>query len=171
MSDILSQLKASGTSLRTVVIDGITVGLRILNDQDYLDADLAMLAFMKKMNVTFATESSETYEHEKSTQLLFRALVDPESGVRIAKTVTEIRDAISRDQKAYLISQYLEHERQCAPREETMPEEEFSALFESVKKKPEMMSLSDLSTETLKRLILSLANPPASSPKESGSTS
>lgn len=171
MSDILSQLKASGTLLRTVVIDGVAVGLRILNDQDYLDADLAMLAFMKKMNVAFATESSETYEHEKSTQLLFRALVDPDSGARIATNANEIRDAISRDQKAYLISEYLEHERQCAPREETMPEEEFSALFESVKKKPEMMSLNGLSTVTLKRLILSLASQPANSPRESGSTS
>lgn len=162
MSGLLAQLKASGSAIRVVVVTGISFGLRILNDQDYLDADLAALAFMKKNEVVFATESAETFEQEKATQLLFRALVNPETGVRAAKTSAEVRESLSRDQKAFLIKEYLEHERQCAPKEETMPEEEFAALLDSVKKKPERMSLSDLSTEALKRLILSLASPPAS---------
>jgi uncharacterized protein (UPF0276 family) len=160
--NLLAQLKASGGSIVTVELNGISVGLRILTDQDYLDADIAMLAFMKKVGVHFSTESAEAFEHEKSTQLLFRALVDPDSGEHVAKKIDEIRESISRDQKAYLIAQYLEHERQCSPREETMSDEDFVALLETVKKKPVATSLSGLNTVSLIRLILSLASQPTS---------
>lgn len=162
MTDILAQLKASGSTYKVVELGDVKLGLRILNDQDYLDADLATLAFMKAKGVQFATESAEAFEHEKSSQLLYRALVDPDNGERVAKVIDNIRSTFSRDQKAYLIGQYLEHERQCAPREETMPEEAFAALLEDVKKKPVVTSLNDLNTVTLKRLILSLASPPTS---------
>ena len=141
MSGLLTRLKTSGTAICSVQMKDVTLGLRILSDRDYLEADLAVLAFMKQQGVAFSAESADTFENEKSTQLLLRALVDPVS--------------------AYLIEQYLEHEKQCAPKEESMPEEEFVALLEEVKKKPGQTVLSGLNTVTLKKLILSLASPPA----------
>lgn len=161
MSGLLARLKTSGTAICSVQMKDVTLGLRILSDRDYLEADLAVLAFMKQQGVAFSAESADTFENEKSTQLLLRALVDPVSGDRLARDITDMREAISREQKAYLIEQYLEHEKQCAPKEESMPEEEFAALLEEVKKKPGQTVLSGLNTVTLKKLILSLASPPA----------
>lgn len=161
MSDILQKLKESGNARTVVALDGHSIGLRILNDEDYLEADFAVIARMKEKEIEFATESADAFEHEKSTQLLFRALVDPETGKPLSKSVTEIRKSLSREQKAYLINAYLEFEKERSPKEETMEESEFQALLEVVKKKPELTSLSDLNIATLKKLILSLASQPA----------
>ena len=162
MSDILEQLKNSANAIKEVSLNDVTIGLRILNEQDYLDASLAVNALMKAKDVIFGPETAEMFEDEKTCQLLLRAVVDPETQNPVTKNAKELRTILTREQRMFLTEEYLSFEKEHAPSERTMSEDEFAKLFEDVKKKPEMIDTQDLSTASLKRLITILASQPSS---------
>ncbi|MFA5826285.1 MAG: hypothetical protein WC825_09980 [Gallionellaceae bacterium] len=161
MSDLLDRLKAGKAAIGKVSLHGIQFGMRILSEQDYLSAGLAVEAAMKAAGIEFSTSSVELFEMEKSGQLLVRFLVDPVSGQPVAEDAESLRDSLSREEVAHLIEKYLEHERTVSPSERNMPEGELLKLFEAVKKTPETPLLNGLSSVTLRRLITILASPPS----------
>jgi len=161
MSGLLARLKAGRAAVGQVTVDGITFGLRLLTEQDYLAAQIATEAAMKEAGLELSVSTAEAFEAEKSSQLLVRALIDPETNTPVAETALALRSATYRDQQASLISAYLAHEKSYSPSERTLSDAELSELVEEVKKNPGMTSSSDLSTDTLKRLITALASPPA----------
>lgn len=162
MSDLLDRLKAGKSAIGKVTLNGVQFGLRILSEQDYLEAGIALETAMKEAGVEFSTSSVELFEMEKSGQLLLRFLVDPASGKAVAEDAESLRKALSREEVAHLIEKYLEHERTVSPSERNMPEDELLKLFEAVKKTPETPLLNGLSSVTLRRLITILASPPTS---------
>lgn len=161
MSELLNKLKASGGAVRAVQLRDVTLGLRILNEQDYLDAGVDALQSMKELGVEFGLASADLFEAEKSTHLLLRALVDPETLKPIAGSPKQLRTAISSSDKEWLTAQYLDHEREWSPGERNMTPEQFAELVETVKKTPETALSIDSSSATLRRLLLTLASPPA----------
>jgi hypothetical protein len=144
VNDILSKLKAGRAAVRRVTLprkdgQGVELGLRILTEGDYLGAGVAAIETLRgcgheDVNVA----NAELFEAAKALELLARA------------------------DKAYLIEQYLEHEREYSPGEANMNAEDFAQLLEEVKKNPATPRLSDSSSATLKRLVQSLAAPDAS---------
>ena len=162
MNDLLTRLKAGRAAIGTVTVDDVTFGLRLLTEQDYLESQIATDTAMREAGLELSISTSEAFESEKASQLLARALIDPESNAPVAPTAKALREVMSRDQKGVLIEAYLAHEKAYSPSERTLSEEEFSALLEEVKKTPEMTLSADLSTASLKRLITALASPPAS---------
>jgi hypothetical protein len=161
VSELLNKLKASGGAVRAVQLRDVTLGLRILNDQDYLDAGCAALEEMKSRGIEFGMASADLFEAEKASQLLVLALVDPENGKPLAGIAKQVRSAFSSAEKQWLIQQYLDHEREWSPSERTMTPEQFAELVETVKKTPETALSIDSSSATLRRLLLTLASPPA----------
>lgn len=161
MSDLLDRLKAGKSALGKASINGVQFGLRVLSEQDYLSAGLAVETAMKTAGIEFSVSSSELFEMEKSGQLLVRALVDPVSGKPVAEDADALREALSRTEVAHLIEKYLEHERTVSPSERTMPEGDMMKLLEEVKKTPETPLLNDLSSVMLRKLITILASPPS----------
>lgn len=161
MSALLDRLKAGRTAVKEVTVNGVTFGLRVLTEQDYLLAQINTELAMKEVGLELSLSSAEAFESEKASQLLYLALLDPAMKQPVAQSAKELREAISRDEKSALIEAYLEHEKTFSPSERTMGDAEFSALLETVKKTLENPSLNDLSSATLRRLITSLVSQPA----------
>lgn len=160
MSDLLARLKAGRAAVGQITVEGITFGLRLLTEEDYLAAQVATEAAMREAGLELSISTAEAFEAEKSSQLLVRALIDPGTGKPVAGTAKALREAVYRDQQMALINAYLAHEKTFSPSERTLSEHDFSVLLEEVKKSPEPTLSSDLSTDTLKRLITALVSPP-----------
>lgn len=161
MSDLLQRLKASRGAIGRVPLGEFVFGLRVLTEADYLAAQMATLQAMETAGIELGIASSETFEAEKASQLLFRALVDVDTGKALAKTVVELRESLSRADKLHLIEAYLDHEKAYAPSERTLSDADLVAVIDEVKKNPETPRLSALSTASLKRLITVLVAQPA----------
>lgn len=157
MSDLLERLKAGKSAIANVSLNGVEFGIRVLSEQDYLEAGLAAEAAMKVACIELSISTSDLFEAEKSGQLLLRALVNPADGKQITTDAKTLRAALSRDEVAYLIEQYLSHEKSISPSERNMSEADLLALLEEVKKTPQTPRLNGLSIVTLKKLITTLA--------------
>ena len=162
MSDLLERLKAGKSAIAKISVNRVEFGIRVLSEQDYLEAGLAAEAAMKAAGVELSISSSDLFEAEKSGQLLLRSLVNPIDGKPVAVDAKTLRAALSREEVAYLIEGYLAHEKSVSPSERNMPESELLALVDEVKKTPQTPSLNGLSSVTLKRLIAILGVQPAS---------
>lgn len=162
MSDLLERLKAGKSAVAKVTISGVDFGLRVLSEQDYLEAGMAAEAAMKAAGVELSVATAELFETEKSSQLLLRALVNPADNKAVAMTAKELRAALSREEVAYLIEQYLSHEKTISPSERNLSDDDLMALLEEVKKTPQTPRLNDLSFAMLKRLITISVSQPAS---------
>lgn len=160
---LLEQLKAGKSVVKTVILGNVDLGLRLLSDNDYLEAGLAVIDFFKaKGMLDVNVASSELFEAEKANQLLLRGLVTP-GGDPVADSPLQLRNALSRADKDFLMTEYLDFERQHSPMAgRNMNDAEFEALLDTLKKTPETANLSDLNTDTLKRLITALVSQPAS---------
>ncbi|PKN07627.1 MAG: hypothetical protein CVU73_12865 [Deltaproteobacteria bacterium HGW-Deltaproteobacteria-8] len=168
MSDLLTKLKAGRAAQRRVTLpskdgQGVELGLRVLTEADYMEAGLAAIETLRAAgHEDVNVANADLYEQAKVTELLARALVDPATGKPLVESAAELRGALARADKMFLIDQYLDHEREYSPSEVNMSAEDFAQLLEDVKKNPATPRLSDSSTATLKRLVQSLAEPEAS---------
>ena len=160
MEDLLSRLKAGKALVHSVSLNQVQVHLKLLTEQDYMQAGLDVLAYFEQRRIGFSTASAELFEAEKATQLLLLALVDA-AGNPLPISADQLRKTLSRNEKFYLVEQYLELEKRYSPSERTLSEDEFSTLLDTVKKTPQTSNLNDLSFDTLKKLITTLASPPA----------
>jgi len=158
--DLLTKLKAGRDILGSVEVNGVTLGIRILTEEDYQVAGLAADALLLKHNTELNMGTSEVFEQEKSIQLLTAALVDPETKKPVFASASQARETLTRDDKEYLSEKYLEHERTFSPSGRNLTEEEFVELLEEVKKNPSTPRLNALSGEWLRRLITSLVSQP-----------
>ena len=161
MSTLIERLKAGRTAQRTVTLNGVALGLRVLSEQDALEADIATQEAMRERGIELGLASAETFEAEKTSQLLLRALVDPDTGKPVFASARALRETLLRDDKAYLVEEYMAHERAYAPSEANLSPEAFAVLLEALKKTPETTDLNDSSTATLKKLVRCLVSPPA----------
>lgn len=157
--NVLEKLKQSHTAIKTTDLGaGVVVGLRILTDQDYLDAEIQTNLAMRAAGLgELNMGTAEAFELEKTSQLLSRALVDVQTGDYLIGSPRQVRQLLSRVQRECLLADYLEHEKDYAPR--AMTDDEFNALLDTLKKTPETVNLNDLNTASLKRLITALASP------------
>ncbi len=162
MSQLLDRLKAGRSVIGRVTVNGVEMGLRVLSEQDYLEAQIATEQAMQAVGLVLSVSTAEAWESEKASQLLLRALVDPLRGVPLAESAQALREALSRDEHTFIIEAYLEHEKRFSPSERTLDGEAFAELLDEVKKTPQTPRLNDSSIGTLKRLITALASPPTS---------
>ncbi|RZI43701.1 hypothetical protein EGT07_08000 [Herbaspirillum sp. HC18] len=156
--DLLQKLKSSRDAIGTVEINGVTLGLRILTDQDYQTAGLAADALLLKHDTELSLSNSEVFEAEKSLQLIALAVVDPVTKAQVFPNADVARATLTRDDKKLITEKYLEHERQFSPSMRTMDDEELTGLIEEVKKNPETPRLKGLSGDGLRKLISSLVS-------------
>jgi hypothetical protein len=169
--DLLTRLKAGRDAIDTVEVNGVQLGLRVLVEQDYTDAALAADALLLTHDTELSLATSDTFEAEKTVQLIARMVVDPATKARVFPNADVARETLMRHDKDKIVEKYLDHERRFSPSFRTVSEEEFSALLEEVKKNPETPRLKDLSGDLLRRLTTSLASQLSSLQTASGSTS
>jgi hypothetical protein len=162
MSDLLEKLKAGRAAIRRVPIGAVVLGLRVLTEQDYQAAHLAAVEALRVAGLELDMASAELFESEKASHLLALALVDPDTGAAITSSAKAVRESLSREEQAYVIEEYMAHEKQFAPSPRTLSDAEFAELLEEVKKSPQTPRLNASSSATLKKLIATLAAPLAS---------
>lgn len=173
MATLFDKLKAGTRNERAVSWPGTEhqVLLRVLSNQDTLDAAIATDRFFKDADTAVAFQNIGVYEAERDTQELYRACLDPESKKPFAPSIADFRRLLSIGTRRALIEEYNRLDEECNPRPLQMPDGEFDALVESLKKKPEETLGKISSSAILKKLCLFLASQPATSLKDSGSTS
>jgi hypothetical protein len=162
MSDILAKLKAGRSVIKTFPLGDITLGLRILTETDYQEAGWAANALLDTHEAELTVANADLFESEKATQLIMRFVVDPTTRKPVFPSADEVRNTLSRAERNAIADKYYDFEKEYSPSERTMSEEQFAALLEDVKKKPDDQRLNDLSGALLKKLVLSLVAPPAS---------
>lgn len=173
MANLLQKIKAGRKNYVDVQLPGVddaTVRINILTGQDTLDSSMAADAIFKAAEINVSMANIKAYEEEKVTQCLYRSCRDLD-GNPLAPTISDFRRLLTTPIKDYLTERYNALDAECNPSPDNMPDAEFDALVENVKKNP-LEALSNVSNmSTLKRLALFLASPPSSLQTGSGPTS
>lgn len=149
----------------------VTVSLRVLNQQDLQEASFATERLFQAQKLPYNTWLFDTYQGEQETQILYRALREPETNQPLFPNISEFRKALTYETKKILIEEYLAHNKECSPSPDGLSDSEFDRLTEDLKKKPAetVGALTNLST--VKRLLLFTVCPPVNLPQGSGSHS
>ena len=173
--NLLEVLKAGKKNIKRLKFPGTEqeIGLTVLTEAEIEESVFATELVFKAAEVNITSTSISMYNSELSTQMLFRALVDPlktkKDGTyeRIFKSPDELRSLITSAQKAILIGEYNNFENECSPDVDKLSQLKFDELFEELKKNPQ--AGNSLSLQTARRLILYLVGRLQSLPQANGS--
>jgi hypothetical protein len=170
---MLKMLKAGQANRRRVQWPGTDtdIELRLLSNAQISEASLAADALYNKQGVSVQLHNLDDWRREMTIQQLFRACVEPGTDTPVAATVAEFRELCSRTEADLLVQEYEALEQQTNPSPQEMSADEFDALLEQVKKKPQQTIGSISNIATLRRLSTCLASLLWTSPKASGATS
>lgn len=151
----LEQLKAGVSNTKAVSFNGVDLRLRLLSEAELLQCRADALAFQQKNGL-----DDEGMVVDLVLRQLYLALDDGE-GKRLAASVIEFKQQMTRPEREYFVTAYLELEKECSPSLQAMSMEEFETLREELKKNPDLI-LSTSNTGALKRLVRYLENQPRS---------
>ena len=133
-----------------------TIQIRVCNENDYLQASMAADQLFKDVKV--GLENIDAYNAEKETQLLFRAIQDPETNEQLFKNITEFRDLLVPEIKNFLSDQLDALHEEFSPELTTISDEDFDKLVQDVKKNAEEVIQTQSNIYTLRKLIIYLVN-------------
>lgn len=161
MSELLERLKAGTDAVSDAYIGDIRLGVRALSESEREAAQLAAAAYFKGLEVELSPTTVEAFEAEVASQVLLRALVDPATRKPLFASCAEVKQTLTAESKRDLLNAYVLHEQNISPRAGMMPDDEFAALLETVKKTPQIPRLLNCNGVTLRRLIVSLVSQPS----------
>lgn len=173
MSDeLLQKLKAGTLNTKTIIWPGTDcpVAIRVLNEQDQLEASVAVDNIFSTAKIRVAAENIESYEAEKNDQLLFRAIVDPVTKKPVAPSMEKFRTLLIPGVREPLLEEIFAWQEECSPSPYT-DSDKYDTLLEAVKKNAEVTLTNLTSISLAKRLIRSLAAAVCSLQTANGSTS
>ena len=173
MSDLLNKLKAGTDNVKIIKWPGTEtdVALRILSQRDHQDAAFATERLYKQEKIDISMVTAEEYESEKATQMLYRALRDPQKLEEpVTATITEFRGLLRIEEKRALVAEYLGFEGECSPSPENLSAEEFDKVFTALKKNATETLGNITSTSTLRRLVRTMVDQLQNSQSDSGSS-
>lgn len=179
MSDLLKRLKAGSENNKFLNWPGTEnkVVMQILTVAQLQEAIIATENIFKKADIAISIQGGslpmiDEFEAERITQVLYRALRDPEKLTEpIAPTITEFRALLSNAERDELGKEYIAYEKECSPSPDTLSKEEFESLYQGLKKNATQTIGSVSSISTAKKLMLCLVKQLETSQRASGSTS
>lgn len=171
MSDLIDKIKASSFHKKEIKWPGTdqTIHLRILNENDHLQATLATDKLFS--GTPIAVQNIDKYNAELETQLLFRAIQSPETGKQLFSDITNFRDIISPEVKNFLAEELDALHEEFSPDPYKMSEEQFDKLINDIKKNAKATVGIVSNIYTLRKLIIYLAGQLEKSQTDNGSTS
>jgi hypothetical protein len=176
---IIEKLKMGKSNVKVVDwpgLDGETIGITVLTEAETQEAQFAAERLFKDESIEVNAMTVGAYTSEANTQILFRALVNPQKKTkdgdyeRIFSSVDQFRGLVRREAKEVLIDAYNAFEEECSPSPKKMSDEDLQALLDDAKKNSGMPG-NDLSFSTLRQLITFTVNLLLSLQRDSGSTS
>jgi glycosylphosphatidylinositol transamidase (GPIT) subunit GPI8 len=179
MDSLIKRIKAGSDNIKLLDYPGTDtkVGLRVLSVNELQSAVIDTDRFFgdKKISVSIQTGSIamvDEFEAERITQILYRALRDPEDLSKpIASNITEFRSNISNLERDALGKEYVAFEKECSPAPENSTNEELEAMYQDIKKNYQQAIGNVSSISTAKKLMLCLVRQLENLQKDSGSTS
>lgn len=171
MESFLEKIKLGTSNSKAIKWPGTDtdVCLRILSEQDRMEALFAAERLFKSEKIESNLMTAEQYDNEKIIQILYRALRCMDNQEQpLASSITLFRKAITREDTKVLISEYINYEQECSPSPGNLGPEAFDKLLLDIKKNPATISTNILSLQTAKRLLLTLVSPPQSLPTDNG---
>jgi len=150
--DLLDKIKAGSGFKKRFKWPGtdIDISIRVLNEGDYLKSTQETDEIFNK---SVGLANVEEYQAEKSTQLLFRSCVDPDTGKQIFGNITEFREVLTPEIKQELDKYLDEVHSEIAPKSKELDEKEVDAFYQDIKKNCQETLSSISSIPMLKRLI------------------
>lgn len=130
--------------------------IRLLSDNDYLMATKQTESVFGDIKI--AVQTLDSYNSEKETQLLFRAILNPETKERLFSNITDFRQVLRLEVKEKLMQEFDIFEQENNPDYEKLSDEEFDKLLLNLKKKSNGTVGNISNIYTLRRLVLYLAN-------------
>jgi hypothetical protein len=170
--DLIEQLKAGASNHKMVSWPGsdARIELHVLTEQDHFEAGIAADRIYADADLPITSANVDDYQAEKNTQLLFRAVRDPQSHKPLKCAVEDFRRMLTRDIRNALITELSQLEQECSPNPYTLSDEQYASVLEAVKKNAEPTVMSVSSIALLRRLSRSLASELAASQAGSGPT-
>lgn len=168
----LQALKNGVDNRKEVTIPGTkkTVYLHILSCSQEQNAEIGAERLFIDAGIPISAHNIDSFEQEKTIRKLFIAIRD-ERGVQFGESVEEFKLSFTRFEVDALVEEYNAFVCEVNPSLSNMTDEKFEALLSEVKKNPEKSIRNISNTETLKRLITSLAYQLQKLPKDNGPTS
>ena len=169
---LLGKIKAGTNNTKSIKFPGTDkpVLLKILSNADTQEAGIAAERYFESQKIVFATSTIDLFADEQKTQMLFRALCDPDDRQKpIADSVAQFREQLTIEEKNYLIDQYTAFEQECSPTLDKMTDAEVDVFLGDLKKNPAPI-MSCCNIVLLRRLLLSSVSRPAGLPTDSGYT-
>lgn len=140
----------------------VDVRLHILAPSEQQEADFEADRWFRAAKVDVSSHTLEAWETERTVQMLWRALRDPEDDTPLTKTVVGFRalSVLTIDVRNELVRAYRAFEAEVSPNPELMDMEEIKEFVAALKKKPEEIVSSVTSIAFARRVLLSLAAQP-----------
>lgn len=157
--DILPANKASGR-------DAIRFVWRILAGTSKQLVRARAVSRMESLGIPAELQGARDLETECEWQIIAEAMRDPEDpGKPLAADVDQARDLLNDDERAYLITSYLDFEETCDPTPFQLGEGELDAMVHAAKKKPSeaVDALINFGSRSLALCITTLVDQLASS--------
>lgn len=153
--DLLQKIKSGSQVTKEIPWPGddAIIKMRILNDNDYLQATLAADKLLPKVSVA----NVNRYNAELETQLLHKSITDPETGRNLGN-ISEFRQLLTPEIKSVLIDELDALHTEHSPDPNTLSEEEFDKLFLEIKKNATKTVGSVSNIHTLRKLVTILAS-------------
>lgn len=162
MNLLIDRIKAGSEHSETIDwpgTDDCKVAIRLCSENDNLQATLATDVIFKGYPI--GAENATAYDAERETQLLFRAVLDPETNKSLFLKMLDFRQILTPEIKDSLAESLDELHQRYSPDPSTLTDEEFDALVQNVKKNGEAALANVYGMHTLKRLSIFLASPPS----------
>lgn len=163
---LIERIYAGKRNFRVILWPGSSMRakLRILGRGEIQEAQRAAHDHFKTLELSpDELHNMESYEDEKTIQILYRSLASAEAeeeGKPIADSIDEFRILLSRRDQMALVHEYELLEDECAPDVDRMSETQLGSFIEVLKKNPEETLSSVRDIAFARRLLRSLASPP-----------
>lgn len=131
--------------------------LQALSVEECQQAAISALGYLTRQGHD-PNHAMDVLLNERSIQLLYRALRDPQDAKKpLTENVDGFRAVIDQSEVEALIGEFEIFQAECVPVIENFPEEKVAELIEAIKKNPEALS-SVFDSRLLKLVITTMAS-------------
>ncbi len=140
---------------------GTQIGLRLLSDAETEACELAAQEYLRGRQLGagnlaswLASDHKAMYSARYAREVLFRALVHPETGQPVAESVEQLSTLVSRAEVDALTGEYSDYAESLAPApSQLQSEEEFAALAKALRGPFDETLLSRCRPSTLRSFV------------------
>lgn len=158
MATLLEKIKASSYHKEETKWPGTDnmMHLRILNEEDHLQATISADKLFGETK--FSVQNIDQYNAELETQLLFRAIENPETGKQLFSNITDFRSLLTPEVKDVLADELDALHEEYSPDPFKMDEEKFDKLLFDLKKNAKKTAGNVSNIHIARKLIIYLVN-------------